>query len=331
MTESRFPALLQRFFTERLIAQLGASPHTVGSYRDTFRLFLVFAARRLGRPPSRIDLEDLDAPLVGEFLDHLEGERGNSARTRNIRLSALRAFFRHVGFCEPAHALQCQRLLAIPSKRHLRCDVTFLSEEETEALLAAPDVTTWIGLRDRTVLLVAVHTGLRNSELRGLRRRDVKLGTGAHVRCVGKGRKMRCTPLRRDVADALAAWLDERGGKDDDAVFPSLKGRTMSSDALQRLVTRHTQRAVAGCPSLRSRSVTPHTLRHTKAMSMLREGATDTLIALWLGHESVETTQIYLHADMRLKEQALARATLSKEAPRRFQPTDELLAFLQEL
>ena len=331
MTESRFPALLQRYFTERLVAQLGASPHTVGSYRDTFRLFLDFAARRLGRSPSRIDLEDLDAPLVGRFLDHLERERRNSARTRNTRLSALRAFFRYVAFCEPARALQCQRLLAIPSKRHLRGDVTYLTEEETEALLVSPDVTTWIGRRDRTVLLVAVHTGLRNSELRGLRHRDVELGTGAHVRCIGKGRKSRCTPLRRDVADALAAWRDERGGGDDDVVFPSLRGGRMSSDALHRLVTRHTQRAVAVCPSLSGRSVTPHTLRHTKAMSMLREGVTDTLIALWLGHESIETTQIYLHADMRLKEQALARATLSEEAPPRFQPTDELLAFLKGL
>ncbi len=331
MTPPRLAEFLQRFFTERLCAQLGASRHTIASYRDTFRLFLVFAAARLGRPPSRLRLDEIDVPLLGAFLDHLEQDRGSSARTRNTRLSALRAFFRYLAFSGPACALQCQRLLAMPSKRHARHDLTFLSEEETEGLLAAPDVTTWIGRRDRTLLLVAVHTGLRNSELRSLRRRDVELGTGAHVRCSGKGRKMRCTPLRKDVAGSVQAWLVERAGAADDPVFPSSRGGPLSADALQRLVARHVRSATAACPSLAGRAVTPHTLRHTKAMSMLREGANDTLIALWLGHESVETTQIYLHADMRLKEQALAHATLSEQPPPRFRPTDELLAFLQSL
>ena len=331
MTPSRLPEFLQRFFAERLCAQLGASPHTIASYRDTFRLFLVFAAARLGRPPSRLRLDELDVPLIGAFLDHLERDRGSSARTRNVRLSALRAFFRYLAFSEPACALQCQRVLAVPSKRHKRPALTFLTEEETEALLAAPDITTWIGRRDRALLLVAVHTGLRNSELRSLRRRDVELGTGAHVRCTGKGRKMRCTPLRRDVAASVEAWLDERGGEDDDPVFPSSRRGPLSADALQRLVARHVRTASVACPSLAGRSVTPHTLRHTKAMAMLREGAGNTLIALWLGHESVETTQIYLHADMRMKEQALAKATLSDQPPPRFRPTDGLLAFLQSL
>lgn len=331
MTPSRLPEFLQRFFTERLCAQLGASPHTIASYRDTFRLFLVFAAARLGRPPSRLRLDELDVPLIGAFLDHLERDRGSSARTRNVRLSALRAFFRYLAFSEPACALQCQRVLAVPSKRHGRPALTFLTEEETDALLAAPDVATWIGRRDRTLLLVAVHTGLRNSELRSLRRRDVELGTGAHVRCTGKGRKMRCTPLRRDVTASVEAWLDERGGEDDDPVFPSSRRGPLSADALQRLVARHVRAASVACPALAGRSVTPHTLRHTKAMAMLREGASDTLIALWLGHESVETTQIYLHADMRMKEQALAKAALSDQTPPRFRPTDRLLAFLESL
>lgn len=331
MTSSRFSEFLQRFFTERLCAQLGASAHTIASCRDSFRLFLVFAAARLGRPPSKLPLEELDVPLIGAFLDHLERDRGCSVRTRNIRLSALRAFFRFIAFSEPACALQCQRVLAIPSKRHEKPLVTFLSQEETEALLVAPNVSTWIGRRDRTILLVAVHTGLRNSELRALRRCDVELGIGAHVRCLGKGRKMRCTPLRRDVVACVEAWLRERGGREEDVVFPSSRRRPLSSDALQRLVARHVATAAAACPSLVGRAVTPHCLRHTKAMAMLREGASVTLIALWLGHESVETTQIYLHADMRLKEQALARAALSELPPARFKPGDELLAFLESL
>lgn len=331
MTTSDFPALLQRFFTDRLHAQLGASPHTVSSYRDTFRLLLAFTAQRLGRPPSQVHLEDLDVPLLGAFLDQLEKDRGNSARTRNTRLSALRAFFRYVSFMEPAYAHQSQRILAIPSKRREMRPVEFLTDDETETLVAAPDTTTRIGRRDRTLLLVAVHTGLRNSEIRSLRRRDVELGSGAHVRCIGKGRKMRCTPLRRDVAASLGGWLTERGGGPDDHVFPSTRGGALSADALQRLLARHLNAASAACPSLLGRTITPHTLRHTMAMSHLLRGVDRTVIALWLGHESTETTEIYLHADMRLKERALAHADASNEIPTRFQPTDELLAFLETL
>ena len=301
MTPSIFPALLQRFFTDRLRAQLGASPHTVASYRDTFRLLLAFAAQRLGRSPSRICLEDLDAPLLGAFLDHVERDRGNGASTRNVRLSALRAFFHHVAFAEPAYAHQCQRILAIPAKRHLRTTGEFLTEEESDALLAAPDAKTWIGRRDRVLLLVAIHTGLRNTEIRSLRRQDVDLGTGAHVRCMGKGRKMRCTPLHHHVAASLEAWLAERGGGPDGYAFPSSRGSLLSADALQRLVARHVHTACEACPSLVGRRITPHTLRHTKAMSLLRQGVDRTVIALWLGHESAETTQTYLHADMQLK------------------------------
>lgn len=331
MITSDFPALLQRFFSDRLHAQLGASPHTVSSYRDTFRLLLVFTAQRLGRPPSRLHLKDLDVPLLGAFLDQLEKDRDNSARTRNTRLSALRAFFRYVSFMEPAYAHQCQRILAIPSKRHQRRPVEFLTDDETKTLVAAPDTTTQIGRRDRTLLLVAVHTGLRNSEIRSLRCRDVELGSGAHVRCTGKGRKMRCTPLRRDVAASLEVWLTERGGGPDDHVFPSTRGGALSPDALQRLVARHVDAACAACPSLVGRTITPHTLRHTMAMSFLRRGVDRTVIALWLGHESDDSTDSYIHADMRLKERALAYADSSKEPPIRFQPTDELLAFLETI
>jgi site-specific recombinase XerD len=329
MTATKFPCLLQRFFTDRLLGQLNASPHTVAGYRDTFRLLLHFAMDRLKRAPSDLRLEDLDAPFLGAFLDYLEHERGNCARTRNTRLAALHAFFRYVAFSEPAFALHCQRVLAIPSKRYERGPVEFLSEEEAAAIVAAPDPTRWIGRRDRTLLLVAVNTGLRNSELTALRRKDVTLETGAHVRCLGKGRKTRCTPLRPDVAAVLKVWLEEQGGDADDPVFPSSRGGPLSADALQRLVSKHTAAARQCCPSLAGKTVTPHSLRHAVAMDLLRRGVDLTVIALWLGHESTETTQIYVHADLRLKEQALAHATSSGVTPGRYRPSDDLLTFLE--
>jgi len=331
MTTTDLPALLQRFFTDRLLSQLGASPHTIACYRDTFRLLLVFVSGRLGRTPSCMRVEDIDAALVGAFLDHLEHERANAPKTRNTRLAALRAFFRFVAYAEPACSLQCQRILAIPTKRHGRKPVEFLAEEESAALVGAPDPATWIGRRDRALLIVAVQTGLRNTEIRSLRCSDVDLGVGAHVRCSGKGRKMRCTPLRRDVAAVLESWLNERCGGPDDPVFPSSRGGFLSADALQRLVARHAAAAAATCSSLAARSITPHTLRHTTAMNLLRRGVDQTVIALWLGHESVETTQIYLHADVQLKEQALGYADPSGAVPARFRPKDSLLAFLESL
>ena len=323
--------LLQRFFTDRLLQQLGASPHTIASYRDTFRLLLRFALKRLERTPSDLRFEELDTSLVGDFLEHLERGRHNSTRTRNNRLAALRAFFRYVSVNEPALALHCQRLLAIPAKRYARGPVEFLTEEETAALVAAPDPDTWIGRRDGVLMLVALQTGLRNSELILLRCDDVAFGAGAHVRCLGKGRKMRCTPLRSDVCAALKQWLSEQCGDPGDPVFPSCRGGRLSPDAFQRLVTRHAATARLSCPSLEVKTVTPHTLRHTAAMDLLRRGVSLSVIALWLGHESTETTQIYLHADMRLKEQALAHATSSGAAPARFRPADSLLAFLEGL
>lgn len=331
MTAASFPSLLQLFFTDRLLGQLSASPHTVASYRDAFRLLLRFAAERLGRAPSDLRVEDLDAPFLGGFLDYLEQARGNSVRTRNTRLAALHAFFRYVALSEPAHALHCQRVLALPSKRYERGPVDFLTEEEAAALVAAPDPARWIGRRDRTLLLLAVNTGLRNSELTALRRDDVALETGAHVRCLGKGRKTRCTPLRPDVAAVLKVWLAEQGGDGGDPVFPSSRGGFLSADALQRLVGKHTAAARLRGPSLAGKTVTPHTLRHSAAMDLLRRGVDITVIALWLGHESSETTQIYVHADMRLKEQALAHATPSGVTPGRYRPSDDLLTFLESL
>lgn len=331
MSGANLPALLQRFFTDRLLGQLGASPHTVACYRDAFRLLLRFAAERLRRAPSDLRLEDLDAAFLAQFLDHVEHTRGCCARTRNARLSALHAFFRYVALEEPPYALHCQRVLAIPAKRFLRRDVEFLTEAETAAVVAAPDPATWLGRRDRTLLLVAVKMGLRSCELTALRRVDVNLGTGAHVRCHGKGRKTRCTPLPPDVVPTLTSWLQEQSPDPATPVFPSSRGGRLSADALQRLVGKHVAAAAARCPSLAQKKITPHALRHSTAMEMLRRGVDRSVIALWLGHESTETTQIYLHADMRLKEQALAHATSSGLAPGRYQPDDALLAFLESL
>jgi len=331
MTTASLPAPLQRFFTDRLLGQLGASPHTIACYRDAFRLLLRFAAERLRRAPSDMRVEDLDAAFLAQFLDHVEHKRGCSARTRNARLSALHAFFRYLALEEPQYALHCQRVLAIPAKRYQRRPVEYLVEEETAALIDTPDSATWIGRRDRTLLLVAVRTGLRSSELTALRRVDINLGTGAHVRCHGKGRKTRCTPLHPDVVPTLKSWLDEQEPDPAAPVFPSSRGGPLSADALQRLVGKHVAAAAARYPSLSEKKISPHTLRHSTAMELLRRGVDRSVIALWLGHESMETTQIYLHADMQLKEQALAHASSSGLAPGRYQPDDALIAFLEGL
>jgi integrase/recombinase XerD len=327
-----FQALLQGYFVERLARQRSASDHTIGAYRDTFRLLLRFATRAIGKLPSRLAMEDLDAPFISRFLDHLEQDRGNGSRTRNARLAAIHGFFHYVALTEPSYALHCQRVLAIPSKRFERKTIEFLVPEEIDAILAAPDCSTWIGRRDRTLLLVAVQTGLRVSELIGLRGGHVVLGNGAHVRCLGKGRKERSTPLRPDVARALRAWLHH--DRDDDSqqiVFASSRGGALSRDAVERIVRRHVAVAARACPSLKRKRVTPHTLRHSAAMELLRAGVDRSVIALWLGHESMETTQMYLHADMRLKEQAMARTASTRSPRTRYRPEDRLLAFLEDL
>jgi integrase/recombinase XerD len=331
MSPTGFPSLLQRFFVDRLVRQLGVSPHTVASYRDTFRLLLHFANDRLGRTPSELKIDDLDATFLVEFLVHLEKERHVCVRTRNTRLAALHSFFRYVAFCEPASALQCQRVLAIPSKRYERGPIEFLLEYECTALIEAPDTGKWLGRRDHALLLLAIQTGLRNSEIISLTRQNVQLDTGAHVRCLGKGRKARCTPLQPDAVKVLKQWLKENAVQHDAPVFPSSRGGFLSRDALERLVKRHVISASRSCPSLKGRMVTPHTLRHSAAMSLLRRGVDLTVIALWLGHESTETTMIYMHADMQLKEKALKHASETNTIPERFQPPDDLLAFLERL
>jgi integrase/recombinase XerD len=322
---------LQAFFTERLAGQRNASPNTIAAYRDTLRLLLDFAAKRLGDQPCQLDIGDLDAPLIAAFLTHLETKRGNSVRTRNARLAAIHSLYRYAQHHHPEHAQDIQRVLAIPPKRSDHALVTFLDPEEIDALLTAPDRSTWTGRRDHTLLLTAIQTGLRVSELTGMNCSDVHLDTGAHVNCQGKGRKQRITPLTPGTTAVLRVWLTERTGHPDDPLFPTIHGHRLSRDALEHRITKYTSTAARSCPSLREKKVTLHTLRHTTAMQLLHAGVDTTVIALWLGHERVDTTKIYLHADLALKERALARTKPPTTKPGRYQPPDTLLAFLQAL
>ncbi len=322
---------LQAFFTQRLTGQRQASANTVAAYRDAWRLLLRYAQDRTGRQPCQLDLADLDAPFIAGFLDHLEQDRGNSARTRNARLAAIRSFFRYAALCHPEHAGLIARVLAIPARKTQRNELCYLSQPEADALLAAPDRGTWTGRRDHALLDLAVDTGLRVSELTGLRNSDAELGTGAHLTCAGKGRKNRSTPLRKQTAAVLAVWMKERGGGPGDPLFPTRRGTQISRGAVGRLVARHAITAAATCPAIAGKNVTPHTLRHSCAMSLLAQGVDTAVIALWLGHERVETTQIYVHADMSIKERALARTAPPNTAPGRYRPPDSLLAFLTGL
>ena len=325
-----FPALLERFFTQRLMQQRQASPHTIISYRDTFRQFLKFAQKRLHKPPSDLHFEEVDAPMIVAFLDDLE-QHGLSIRSRNLRLTALHSFFRYAAFEEPSHAAQIQRVLAIPSKRFTRTLVPFLTRPEADALLAAPNQDTWSGRRDHAFLLVALQTGLRLSEMTGLKREDLILGAGAHVRVIGKGRKERCTPIAKSTLSVLKAWLREPQRGSDQVLFPSAIGNRLTVHGVQYILNKHRMTAASVCPSLSKKRVTVHRLRHTMAMDLLQSGVDRSVIALWLGHESVETTQIYLDATLAMKEQALAKTTPRAGKPRRFHPGDQLLAFLNSL
>ena len=283
----------------------------MASYRDTFRLLLKYAADRLGRQPTELQIADIDADLVGGFLTFVETRRGNGARSRNTRLSAIRSFFKYVAVNEPQLLHHCQRVLAMPSKRYEKRTIDYLTPREIEALIGAADLATWSGRRDRTLLLLALQTGLRVSELINLTCGDVVLGIGAHVRCIGKGRKERSTPLRKDCVKALRVWLSERGGADSEPLFVSNRGDRLSRDAVERIVRKHVGVGRHTCPTLKGKRVTPHVLRHSAAMQFLQNGVDRTVIALWLGHESVESTQMYVHADIQIKEQAMAKTTAS--------------------
>jgi integrase/recombinase XerD len=323
--------ILQGFFTDRLARQKKASPNTVAAYRDTCRLLLAFAHDKTGKAPSRLSLADLDATMIGAFLQHLEQQRGNGTATRNARLAAIHSLFSYAAPRAPEHAAVISQVLAIPPRRRDRAIVSYLTPQEADALLAAPGRKTWHGRRDHALLLLAVQTGLRVSELTGLASQDAHLGAGPHVRCHGKGRKHRATPLTSQVVKVLRTWLAELGPAPDGPLFPTQSGARLSRDAVERLVAKHAATAEAACPSIKEKNITPHTLRHTAAMSLLRAGVDTSVIALWLGHEDAETTQVYLHADMTIKQQALARVQPPDTSPGRYRPPDTLLAFLDNL
>lgn len=322
---------LQGFFTDRLVNQLRASPNTISSYRDTFKLLLRFASGRLRRTPTELRVEDIDADLVALFLSDIEKSRRNSARSRNTRLSAIRSFFKYLATNQPQLLHHCQRVIAMPAKRYDKRTISYLTQTEINAVIAAPDPTTSHGRRDRVLLVLAFQTGLRVSELINLTCGDVVLGVGAHVRCMGKGRKERATPLRKDCVKILQDWLVERGGSQEQPLFVSKRAQRLSRDAIEQLVRKHVLAAARQCPSLKKKRVTPHVLRHTAAMQLLQSGVDRTVIALWLGHESVETTQMYIHADMTLKEKAMARTRPNAAAARRYRPSDQLIDFLDAI
>jgi site-specific recombinase XerD len=323
--------LLEAFFLDRLLRQQRASPNTIASYRDTFRLLLAFAEKRLLKAPSALLLSDIDAPFVGSFLDYLESQRNNSVRTRNARLAAIHSFFRFIAIGEPAHSALIQRVLAIPHKRFDRNLVCFLARTEIDALLEAPDRNSWIGCRDHALLLTMIQTGLRVSELIHLKREDVCLERGAHIRCRGKGRKERSTPLSSQTVAVLRTWFKQNAATSSEPLFPSRRDGVLSRDAVERLVKKHAATACKKCPTLINKNVSPHVLRHTAAVQLLEAGVDRSVIALWLGHESVETTQIYLDADLAIKERALDKTALPNTKPGRFRPPDQLLAFLETL
>jgi integrase/recombinase XerD len=332
MTTCRqFPELLQTFFTDHLLRLRQASPHTIACYRDTFHLLVNFAHQRSAKNPTELRIEDLGALFIGQFLNHLETNRRNRPRSRNVRLAAIHSFFRYVALNEPAHLMVAQRVLAVPSKRFDRRPIDFLTSSEVDALLSAPNQETRSGRRDFALMLTAIRTGLRVSELTGLRCQDAVLGAGAHVRCQGKGRKERATPLGKETVDILKRWVRERNGEPGDPLFPNAHGKRLSQDGVAYILHKHVSKARKTCPSLVKKRISAHVLRHTLAMDLLHHGVDHSVIALWLGHESIETVQIYLHADMAAKEKALAKVAPSKTGLCRYRPNDNLLAFLKSL
>ncbi len=326
-----FPPLCQSFFSKRLITQRKASPHTISAYAQTFRLLSADAHRRLGIAPSELSLTQLDAPFLAGFLDDLESNRSNGARSRNTRLASLRAFYHYAALEAPQHAGLIQRVLAIPYKRHTRRLVSYLTRPEVEAVLGSVDKSTWVGRRNHAMLLLAVQTGLRLSEITGLRQKDVVLGHGAHVRCEGKGRKERCTPLARPTVAVLKSWINEQDHDESRFLFPSSGGNRLSADAVQYTLAKHVTAAQRLCPSLAKKHVTPHVLRHTAAMELFQAGVDRALIAIWLGHESLDTTQIYLDANLQLKEAILEKMNPMQSKPGRYRPDDQLLSYLKGL
>ncbi len=326
-----FSALLETFFTEWLLQQKCVSPHTIASYRDTFCLLLRYAKNQLHKTPEKLSLPELNASLIVDFLDYLQQERGTSARSRNVRLAAIHSFYHYVALQAPSYSGLIEQVLAIPSMRYERHPIEFLTHDEIEVLLASIDQKTWFGRRDRTMLLLALQTGLRVSELIGLYWKDIFFGTGAHVCCLGKGRKTRCTPLRKDTVTALQSWKHEQGDPSDTPIFPNMRGLPLSRDGVAYILAKHVAIASERCSSMQQKRISPHVLRHSAAMELLQSGIDCAVIALWLGHESMDTTQIYLHASLKIKEQALDKTKPTNGKPGRYRPDDNLIAFLKGL
>lgn len=322
---------LEAFFTDRLVGQRAASQNTIAAYALTFRLLLKFSSARSSTPPNRLDIGQIDAPLVAAFLEHLERERGNTAVTRNARLAAIHSLFSYMALHHPEHAGSIGRVLSIPNKRTEVNLVTYLNEDEATALLAACDQRRWTGRRDHAMFALTIQTGLRISELVGLNRADVTLGRGANVHTFGKGRKERRTPLIESTVKILRAFLDERPAVPNDPLFATSTGRRLSRDAVEHRLAHHVALAQTICPSIGAKRITMHTLRHTAAMRLLLAGNDVTVIALWLGHEQLATTNIYLHADISHKQEAIDRVTPLAAKPGRYRPPDSLIAFLEAL
>lgn len=326
-----FATLLQDFFCQRLLAQRNASARTIASYRDAFRLLLRYAEMRIHKQPFALTLADLDVPLVVGFLDHIEKERGNSARSRNARLAAIRSFLRYASFRDPASLPLIQRVMAIPLKRFDRPLLGFLTREEMEAILNAPDRSTWSGHRDHVMLTMLYNTGARASEITALQVADLSLDRTASVRIRGKGRKERAVPLWKSTAAALRGWLPRVSHRPDAPVFPNRHGLTLSRSGIEDRLRAAVRIAAARVPKLKGRRISPHTLRHTTAMHLLQSGVDITVIALWLGHESPATTHLYLEADLSMKERALRTLQPPPTKPARYRANDRVLAFLDTL
>jgi integrase/recombinase XerD len=322
---------IELFFVDYLINQKSVSTHTVASYRDTFSLLLAFIQTNLGQMPDTLDIEFIDSEMIVKFLNYLEVERGVTARTRNQRLAGLRSFYRYLNIKCPHLSHHIQQILAIPQKRYEPALITFLDETEIDALLNSPDQSTPMGRRDFTLILFLLQTGLRVSEIVSVKCSDVKLSSTSYVTCLGKGRKKRSTPLTKRTAKILKKWLSEHVIEGDKFIFQNARGEQFSVDGIQYLLTKYTQAASKSCPSLGRKKVSPHVIRHTTAMNLLSAGVDIMTIALWLGHESIETTKLYLAADMKMKEEALKKVNPTNKSNFRYKPNNKILRFLESL
>ncbi|MFN7970795.1 MAG: tyrosine-type recombinase/integrase [Acidobacteriota bacterium] len=331
MTSPGFPLLVQTFFTEHLVANKHSSPQTIDSYRDTFRLLLNFLRKTTGRLPSQLAVADLDAHAILLFLDHLEKERGISSRSRNVRLAAIRSFFRYVVFRDPPSVGVAARVLAIPLKRSPKRLVGYLTRQEIQAVVAAPDRSHWTGRRDHALIATLYNTGARQSEVTSLCQTQVVLAPKPFIHLHGKGRKDREVPLWRSTARTLNGWIKEIGVQPTGVVFPSMRGGKLSADGVSYILDQAVRRAASECPSLGARRITPHQIRHSTAMHLLQAGVDLSVIALWLGHESIETTHMYVEADLATKERALEKLSPAGVKATRFRADDQLLRFLASL